>query len=450
MPNTTLPNQLPDRNIDLSQTPPLALSNGSTPPASPQTIDQFNTAVQGLLKQYQTMGTKPFAVQGFNAQELQNNRILAAPPSNMVGASPSQQNSVRSASSQAVSPTIQGAQNSQQTFGEQLNSFGNSIKDAQNFMQSYQANQANQKSQAQSIIHDAIAGGSDALTALIQSQPDLVKLAGYSPETLQGMVTGLKKNEQATAAANNAKNYQVVPAGSAYVDANGKLLYNNPTTAAQTNATSPYKVLPDGSIVYNAQTGQTGAASNPKDYNPNVVLPDGSSIINTQSNSVTGNNPKGNAPGQVASPSGYPSATLAPGSADSANVKKLQDYLVAQGYMSQAQVNTGYGVYGPQTTAAVAAMQNKLGVDNTGAVGYYGPKTIAALGGTSAGTTPAPKKTLSSNTYGTQLGQAKEAISAGVNQQAAKQKFLNDNGNTPAANSAWNAYFPKASSGALF
>lgn len=74
-----------------------------------------------------------------------------------------------------------------------------------------------------------------------------------------------------------------------------------------------------------------------------------------------------------------PTTTLQPGSTDTASVTALQNYLVANGYMTQAQVNTGPGVYGPQTTAAVAALQAKLGVDNSTGVGYFGPKTLAAI-----------------------------------------------------------------------
>lgn len=48
------------------------------------------------------------------------------------------------------------------------------------------------------------------------------------------------------------------------------------------------------------------------------------------------------------------------------------------GFLTAAQKATGYGTYGPQTTAAVAALQKSLGVDNSSGVGYYGPKTIAA------------------------------------------------------------------------
>ena len=73
-----------------------------------------------------------------------------------------------------------------------------------------------------------------------------------------------------------------------------------------------------------------------------------------------------------------PQTNLQPGMTGTA-VKQLQDYLVANGYMSQADVSTGYGTYGPKTTAAVTAMQNKLGVNNSSGPGYYGPQTIAAV-----------------------------------------------------------------------
>jgi LysM repeat protein len=76
-----------------------------------------------------------------------------------------------------------------------------------------------------------------------------------------------------------------------------------------------------------------------------------------------------------------PTIALQPGSTNTQGVKQLQDYLVSQGLMTQEQVNTGYGTYGPQTTAAVKALQEKLGVDNTSGPGVFGPRTMAALGG---------------------------------------------------------------------
>lgn len=85
----------------------------------------------------------------------------------------------------------------------------------------------------------------------------------------------------------------------------------------------------------------------------------------------------------------YPTVNLEPGSTG-ADVQKLQNYLVSQGYMTQAEVNTGPGIYGPRTTAAVRALQSKLGVDNSTGPGYWGPRTLAAVQkigtGTSGGT----------------------------------------------------------------
>lgn len=83
-------------------------------------------------------------------------------------------------------------------------------------------------------------------------------------------------------------------------------------------------------------------------------------------------------------------SNLQPG-ATGPEVQKLQEYLVSGGYMTQDQMNTGPGIYGPRTTAAVKALQAKLGVDNSSGPGYFGPKTRAAIGaGTPAPTTPDP------------------------------------------------------------
>ena len=72
-----------------------------------------------------------------------------------------------------------------------------------------------------------------------------------------------------------------------------------------------------------------------------------------------------------------PTTSLQPGMTGS-SVLALQNYLVSLGLMTQAQVNTGPGVYGPQTTAAVQKLQQQLGVNNSSGPGYYGPQTIAA------------------------------------------------------------------------
>lgn len=72
-----------------------------------------------------------------------------------------------------------------------------------------------------------------------------------------------------------------------------------------------------------------------------------------------------------------PNINLQPGMTGNA-VKQLQDFLVNQGVMTQAQVNTGYGTYGPQTKAAVTKWQQQNNVQAGSNFGYWGPLSIAA------------------------------------------------------------------------
>lgn len=83
----------------------------------------------------------------------------------------------------------------------------------------------------------------------------------------------------------------------------------------------------------------------------------------------------------------YPTKQLSPGD-QGEDVKQLQAYLVSKNYLTQAEMDTGPGIYGPKTTAAVARLQKDLGVDNTTGVGYYGPRTLEAI--TKSGLTAAP------------------------------------------------------------
>lgn len=108
---------------------------------------------------------------------------------------------------------------------------------------------------------------------------------------------------------------------------------------------------------------------------------------NVQTTYMTQNGPSTYTTG---SNTAYPTTNLQPGDTGD-QVKKLQDYLVSKGLMTQEQVNTGYGTYGPQTTAAVKKLQEQLGVDNSSGVGYFGPRTIAAItkSAPASGTTPA-------------------------------------------------------------
>ena len=57
-------------------------------------------------------------------------------------------------------------------------------------------------------------------------------------------------------------------------------------------------------------------------------------------------------------------------------VEQLQKALVKTGHMTQAQMNTGPGIFGDKTFAALKSFQADNGVD---AIGRYGPKTRAAF-----------------------------------------------------------------------
>lgn len=247
-----------DRTLNLQPGAGLNVSNNSvqTPPSSStqvNTPDQFNTAVMGLLTKYQKMGTAGFQRQGMDASQLQADRIAAPTSGNMVGASPTMQNSVRGNAAQAVQPTIDSANNSAQTFGEQLNSFGNATKSAQSYMQTYQQGQQQAKSDAQGIIHDAIAGGSTALAALIQSQPDIVKLAGYTPDTLTGVVSGLQKQEQQTA--DSKKTFTPIDLGDkiGFYDQQGNLI----RTEAKSSPNKGYTEVSPGATLFDPATNKS-------------------------------------------------------------------------------------------------------------------------------------------------------------------------------------------------
>lgn len=137
--------------------------------------DQFSSIID-LLKQYQSGGTAALN----QAQQQQIGRGMTTDP-NLIGASPGEQNASREASMQALSPTIGGAR-------DVINAATKAISD-------YTVAKNQAKVDAQNVIHEAINAGSEAVNALIQSQPDLLKMAGYDVGTLQGVATSLKRQE---------------------------------------------------------------------------------------------------------------------------------------------------------------------------------------------------------------------------------------------------------------
>ena len=150
----------------------------------------FNTKLIELLKQYQQLGTKGFATQGLDASDAQAKRISAQTPQDLIGANPGLQDSVRSSYANALQPTIQGARSAQQTFGEQINSFGNQIQNVQQLMRDYQTEQSRVAGRMQDNVNSLITSRNiEGLKAL---PPEALKLAGYDQKTIQGIIKGIE------------------------------------------------------------------------------------------------------------------------------------------------------------------------------------------------------------------------------------------------------------------
>lgn len=182
------------RNVNLdTKTPPAyntqtrTLTDPYVPPTNPANLayTQFNSALMGLLKTQQSMGTRRFQEQGFNAEEKQNNTILAPTSANLIGASPGTQNSVRTNQAQAYQPLVNQAGNAAQTFGEQIRSLGDAISSAKSFGDSYMSHQENMQSQARDNITQAMQiGGAQGLEAVKKANPEIFKVAGLDYDSL--------------------------------------------------------------------------------------------------------------------------------------------------------------------------------------------------------------------------------------------------------------------------
>ncbi len=68
--------------------------------------------------------------------------------------------------------------------------------------------------------------------------------------------------------------------------------------------------------------------------------------------------------------------------------KGVQDRLVALGYLTRGQVNTGYGTFGPRTEAAIKRFQANNGIQQTGRVGEMTFRTLFSANAKSAVSTP--------------------------------------------------------------
>lgn len=184
----------------------------------------FNIRLMDMLKKYQSLGTRPFAEQSFNAQEAQAQRVFQG-PGNLAGASPTLQSQVRGADVSALQPTISSAQQSQQTFGEQIGGFGDAITRAQGLVEGFEKQRQSEKTEAQNIINFALtSGGSSGLEALLKAQPGIVKLSGFDEATIQGLIPTFKKKEEEAAA--SKKTYSTIDLGNrvAILDSQGNVV----------------------------------------------------------------------------------------------------------------------------------------------------------------------------------------------------------------------------------
>lgn len=243
-----------------------------------------------------------------------------------------------------------------------------------------------------------------------QAQIDSLKQYGFGVDS-NGNVTGFSSSSMPLLQGKNITVDQLQEISSKYALGPIDVALRNLYQATANNMPIQDFLASQGNVAAQQETqyytGKTGsspiqdqiAASNLNQISPTNQIPNpGSSSLpfapQTLGN-ITGDN-------NIAFPTTY----LQPGQTGD-DVKKLQDYLVNIGYMTQDQVNTGYGIYGPKTTAAVTKLQQDLGVDNSTGPGFFGPRTITALQGKqsspiSAGTN-APGQ-IPSNTTGYDTG----------------------------------------------
>lgn len=192
------------------------VSTTPQPQQSPQQ-DNLGYKVMQLLVDAQKQGTAKFQTAALNASNQQQGR-LATTPSSLIGASPSQQAQVRGAAASAITPTIQGAQQLGQTFGEQLSSFGNSVRDVAGYIQQEADRADAERDKNRKIVNDAITlYGSSAFDVLDKG---VLKQAGYAPETIAVAKARLKELETQSSAGEGF----TLGEGQARYDAQGNLI----------------------------------------------------------------------------------------------------------------------------------------------------------------------------------------------------------------------------------
>ncbi len=219
---------------------------GNVPDAS----SQFSNAMVSMLKQYQTMGTKPIQEQNIGLQQQQLGRVQAE---STPGMSPSQQGAIRSGEAGALEPSITGSAQRAQTFGEQISGFGNVLSNVQNLMSKFEENKAKQKQDAENTIKDIqVQYGASGFKALDdQTKARLEKEAGWGKgmiDKLAQISTLAEQKQAADIAAEKEKN---------------RISSIKSTTGASGGTTGTYKTTLDAMIgnAYNLIGSANGKAA---------------------------------------------------------------------------------------------------------------------------------------------------------------------------------------------
>ncbi len=178
-----------------------------------------------MLLQSQRLGTAKFKNASFNLQDQQADRVMST-PSSLIGASPSQQASARNSSANALSPSINAADQLGQTFGEQLQGFGNQVNAVNSYLQQEAARADAERASAREVVQNALTTfGSKAFDII---DPKIVKLAGYDANQLEQAKATLKEQEMA-AKMQKSSLTQVSPGATLYDSATGESVFTAPT-----------------------------------------------------------------------------------------------------------------------------------------------------------------------------------------------------------------------------
>lgn len=190
---------------------------------------RFNGLLTQLLQRHQQLGTKKFQEQSLNAQQEQVTRTQQT-PSNLIGASPDIQNSVRSGAVNALDSTISGAEQGQRTFSEQITGLGNSITSAKNLIKEYSEIENKKRDDARLVINSILTTTDpESLKGLNQDELNaLEKISGYPKGFLASAITYKQKQLE------SAKTFSTVDLGDkvGVFDNQGNMIKSYPKSAA--------------------------------------------------------------------------------------------------------------------------------------------------------------------------------------------------------------------------